>query len=367
MVMKIIQSPSGGHMTVDGKEILNFGGTCYLGICDVPEIIDAAVDAVKSFGAMGQIPKHYGYMTQCHSDAEEAGREYFETEAAVYFIGGYLFAAMALQGLKDDYDVIFIDEKSHFSVRDGAMTTGKPIYEFKYCDAEDLKRVVEKNLNPGQIPMLAVDGMFPTYGNLSPLDEYYDIIKPYNGWMVVDESHSFGIIGSTGKGVVEACGIPRERVVAGGSMAKAFCAYGGLAVGSKHAIDKLMASGPAKGASSGMTSSAAMTAASLRYVKGHPGLLEQARKNIRHLKMELNALGLNVGSTESPVATFEFGKAEDMKEFQQSLEKEGIFVQYSTYVGAGPEGVIRLASYPDHTKEDIERLINAIKKYKKVS
>jgi len=361
--MKIIESPSGGHMIVDGQEILNFGGTCYLGICNVPEIIDAAVDSVRKYGAMGQIPKHYGYMTKCHIDAEEAGKAYFETEAAMYFIGGYLFASMALQGLKDDYDVIFIDEKSHFSIRDGAMTTGKPIYEFKYCDSDDLKNTIEKHLIPGQIPIVAVDGMFPTYGNISPLGEYFKILEPYNGWMVIDESHSFGIIGPTGKGAVEAYDLPRERIVAGGSMAKAFCAYGGLAVGTNDVINKLMASGPAKGASTGMTASAAMTAMSLKYVKNNPELLEKAKENIFRLKNALNILGLNVGNSESPIATFEFGKAQDMIAFQKYLENNGIFVQYSTYVGAGPEGVIRLASYPDHTKEDIERLILAIKKY----
>lgn len=362
--MKIIQSPSGGHMVVDGKEILNFGGTCYLGICDVPELVNAAVEEVKKVGAFGQIPKHYGYITQCNLDAEEAGKEYFETEAALYFIGGYLFASMALQGLRDDYDVIFIDEKAHYSIRDGAMTTNKPIFEFKYCDANDLRRAVKENLKPGQIPMLAVDGMFPTYGNISPLDQYHNIIESYGGWIVVDESHSFGIIGDTGKGAIEKYNLSRQHIVGGGSMAKAFCAYGGLAVGSKYAMDKLAMSPPAKGASSGMSSAAAMTSASLRYVKAHTEILIKARENIKYLKGSINELGLNVGNTESPVATFEFGKAETMKAFQRNLEAEGVFVQYSTYVGAGPEGVIRLASYPDHTKEDIERLIGLIRKYR---
>jgi len=361
--MKIIQSPSSGHMTVDGKSIINFGGSCYLGITEEKSLIDAAKNELDIVGAVGQIPRHYGYTTDCKERVISKAKDFFDTEAAMYFSSGYLFASIAIQGLKDDFDVIFIDENAHFSIKDAVKLVEKPVYSFKHCDSKDLDKQIKKYLKPGEVPCVAVDGMFPTYGNLSPIGEYYKIIKPFNGWMIIDESHSFGIIGETGKGTVEEFKVLRERVVAGGSMAKSFCAYGGVAVGTKYAIDKMNISSPALGAASGMSAAAAMTAASLEFVSKHPELLIKARSRISVLKEALNSIGLRVGYDQSPVATFEYKNAKEMKALQKYLEDNHIFVSYSTYVGAGPEGVIRIASYPDHNDEDIEKLITLLKEF----
>lgn len=363
--MKIIESPSGAHVVVDGKEILNFAGSCYLGLCSETKIIEAAKSAVEKYGAFPQIPKHYGFTATSHLDAENAAAEYFETESAIYFVSGYLFGAMALQGLKDSYDVILIDEISHYSLKDGAMTTGKPIITFRHSDVEDFKLVFNKCIEDGKTPIVAVDGMFPTYGDFSPLNEYFEIIKPYNTYMVVDESHAFGVLGDNGRGAVEKFGLPRDRVIAGGSLAKAFCAYGGISVGTKEVMDKIAVTPPARGAANGMTSAAAASAASLKHVKDHPEILEKLRENTKRIKEGMKTLGFQIDDSESPVATFVIGDAENMKKIQQELwENEGVVVIYSTYIGAGADGVLRVAVFADHTFADIDRFLSLIAKYK---
>ena len=356
-MMQQIDSPSGAHMVVDGRTILNFGGCCYLGLSSEPELLEAAQFALRDQGPMGQLPRHYGFALGANLDAEAAAAQFFGTDVAMYFSAGYLFGLIALVGLVQMYDAIFIDEKAHYSLRDGAAASGKPIYEFKHRDDADLALVMKKNLQSGQIPLVATDGMFPTFGSIPPLGSYMRLLDPHAGWLIVDESHSFGIIGPTGRGAVEEYGLPRQRVVAGGSMGKAFCAFGGIAVGTKTAIDAMWKSPAARGAATGMSCGAAMTAASIRYVEQHPELLKKLRENTGRLKAGIRTMGIEIENTDAPVVTFAKGSAAEMIHLQQQLFDEGILVFYSTYVGAGPNGVIRCAVFADHTPEDIDRLL----------
>jgi 7-keto-8-aminopelargonate synthetase-like enzyme len=107
-----------------------------------------------------------------------------------------------------------------------------------------------------------------------------------------------------------------------------------------------------------------MLAASLGYVTRHPERLATLRNNVQYLKSGLRSLGLAVGDTEAPVATFVVGTADRMRALQQQLfERESIFVIYSTYVGAGPHGAIRIAAFADHDRSDLDRLLDALRRH----
>ena len=270
---------------------------------------------------------------------------------------------MALIGLAAHYDVVLLDESGHYNLRDGALAAGKPIATFKHLDAADLARVLAQATRDGARPLVATDGMFPTYGSIAPLADYVRLLAPHQGWLIVDESHSFGVLGATGRGAVEQHGVEGQRVVAGGSLGKAFAAYGGLAVGSADAVADLWKSPPARGAASGMASGAAMTAASLNWLRAHPQQLSKLRANVRYLKDGRRQIGLQTNTTDAPVATFARGNAAQMKALQQALWADGIFVIYSTYVGAGADGAIRIAAFADHEPADFEQLFSRLRHF----
>lgn len=358
-----IESSSGAHMKVAGRDILNFTGCCYLGICAETSIVRAGMEALERYGSLGQIPRHYGSLPKPYMDVEESATDFFKSGSAMFFAAGYLFASLALQGLKDRYDVLFLDEKAHYSIRDGAACTHKPVIWFRHGDAGDLSEKMRLNLIHRQRPMIVTDGMFPTYGDVAPLNEYASLIEKYDGWMVIDESHSLGVFGEHGRGVVEKFDLSRERVIAGGSMAKAFCAYGAVALGPSDCINSMWESPPARGAAGGMTAAAAMSAASLRYVSTHPELLQKLRHIIAYIKVKMNAMGIAVGNTESPNVTFSVGMADDMRRIQQKMLEENIYMMYSNYVGAAADGVLRCSIFADHTEADIDRFLEALKRF----
>ena len=359
-MIRRVESPSGARIFVDGREILNFGGCSYLGLSNHPELLAAGTNALTNLGPIAQIPRHYGFALAANLDVEAEAAQFFDAEAAMYFSTGYLFGLISLCGLAAEYDIAFLDASTHYSLRDGAAAAGKPVHSFAHLDPDDLARVLAAELKPGQRPLAATDGMFPTFGSIAPLADYARVLAPYDGWLIVDESHSFGAIGPTGGGAVEHHGLERDRVVAGGSMSKAFCAFGGLAVGSREVIDELWKSPAARGAASGISSGAAMTAASLRYVRQHPERLEKLRRNVRQLKAGVRALGYDIEDSDAPVATFVAGKAQDMQRLHARLLDDGIYVIYSNYVGAGAEGAIRCAVFADHEPDEIERLLAAL-------
>lgn len=358
---KNIESAGGAHITVDGKQILSFGGCCYLGLSKVPSLLDAGTDALNRFGMTAPLSRHYGFSEEPETEVIEAAKAFWETEDAMYFSTGYLFGTIALNGIADRYDAIFLDEKTHYSLKEGAIITGKPVFTFRHMDPGDLQRVIAEKLQAGQIPLVATDGMFPTFGDIPPLDAYQKILAPYAGWLVVDESHSFGSVGTFGKGASELRHLKQDHLIIGGSLAKAFCAFGGIAVGSAQAIASMRGASAARGSSSGASCSQAVSAASLRYVKDHPEMLKKLRANAKRFGEGLKKLGIPADDFDSPVFTLTLGTAEKMIRLQQSLWEKGIFVGYTTYIGAGPEGAIRCAVFSDHEPEDIDRLLQELK------
>ncbi len=361
MRLRHVESPSGAQVVVDGRRFLSFGGSGYLGLGGNAEIIEAGVEALRRYGAHSQLPRSAGFSLPANLAAEEAARQFFDVDGAMFFATGYMFGLIGISGLAPGCDAVFLDESAHYSLRDAGMASGLPVHAFRHGDAADLAHVMARELGDSGRPMVVTDGMFPTWGSIAPLKAYAELLAPREGWLVVDESHAFGCVGARGRGAVELAGIARDRVLAGGSMAKAIGAHGGIAIGATALIEQLWKTPAARGAALGCSAGAAMTAAGLRYVARNPALLERLRRNVRGLWQGLRDLGLEPTVNEGPVAAFKHGSAADMLRIQAALVERGILIAYSTYVGAGPDGVLRLAAFADHTETDIQRLMTELR------
>lgn len=358
-----VESPSCAHMIIDGREILNFGGSSYLGLSNHPAIIEAGISALRVQGASCQLPRHYGVALSSNLQAEAEAREFFGFEDSIYFSTGYMFGSLAFTGLADQYEIAIIDEHGHYNLFDGARAAEKPIATFRHCDPQHLKEVLERECADGARPMVATDGMFATFGDSPPLDLYSELIERYGGWLAVDESHSFGCLGQRGAGACEQFGIQGPNVIAGGSMGKAFSAHGGLAVGSRSVISAMWKSPAARGSVSGTSVGAAMTAAAIKVLREEPKILQKLQGNAQLLKNILSNLGLHPIANTSPISAFVLRSPQQMRRLQKALMTEGIFVIHSSYVGTSPGGAIRIAAFADHCDGDFRRLENALQEH----
>ncbi len=314
---------------INGKDIVNFSSFNYLALTTEPSILRAGEAALHNESALGRIPAYFLGKQPFYAEAEDEAKKFFscneETEV-MYTSVGYMFGLIALQGLSDEFDVAFLDAHAHYNLFDGIKSVDKPYYVFDHLSAESLESLLSEKLQPGQIPLVITDGVFPTTCHVPPLDVYKKLSDRYNGWILVDESHSFGVLGNA-RGTIHEYGLESsDRIVYGGSSSKGFAAYGGLLIGPPEIVAKMRASHAAIGTNPGISSGAAMTATALRYIDSHPEINTKLRMNIERLNLALANAGFNGIETFSAGATFYIGDLEYKKSIQKQLASQGYFI-----------------------------------------
>jgi 8-amino-7-oxononanoate synthase len=359
---RTLQSPMTAEIVIDGERYVSFAGSSYLGLAGRTEILEAGASALGAAGSGYQLARHYRIATQQHYEAEAQAARFFASEAALFMPGGYAFGLIALAVLRQRFNRIFYDELAHFCLREAIAASGLPAHPFHHLDADDLHRQLATGMRNADRPLIVTDGLYSTFGEIAPLDQLLHVAAPYEGYLLIDESHSFGVLGETGRGAREHHGVPASAALSGGSTGKAFGVLGGIIPGSEAQIEACRAAPACRGATAGLPAAAAMCARSFDVVRRHPQLLRVLRTNVAYLKHGLRALGLNIADNVAPVATFVSGTDNSMRALQERLMSEGIYVLYSTYVGAGPAGAIRCGIFADHTVEHMDRLIDALRR-----
>jgi 8-amino-7-oxononanoate synthase len=358
-----MQSAIGAHVMVDGRPYVNFAGSSYLGLASQPEILNTGISTLQQYGAGAPLLRGQALASPAHERVEVEAAEFFQTPAALYVASGYLFGLTVLPALKPRHGVIFFDELVHYSLREAIAAAGVRSYAYRHADPVDLDHLLKQHVQAGETPLVATDGMFGLFGEIAPLDALWRSVAAYEGRLLVDESHSFGVLGPSGRGALEHHSLRDVDAVIGGSLAKGFGTCGGIVPASAAQVSAFRSTPAGLGASAGSAASAAMCAASLSYVRRHPELLSRLRDNVSYLKSELLNLGLNIPQTIAPVAAFTLGSDEVMRALQQRLLDDGIFVYYVRYLGAQATGAIRCGIFADHAREDLDRLISALRRW----
>jgi 7-keto-8-aminopelargonate synthetase-like enzyme len=253
-----------------------------------------------------------------------------------------------------------MDEHAHFNLRDAATLSGLPVFSYPHCDAGALEDLLERQLLANHRPLLLTDGAFATTGQIPPLAAYAQILESAGGRMFVDESHAFGVVGEQGRGAAEYCGV--EHVASrGATLSKAYCTHGAIVGCARSVKPHLYGVPPIGAANAGSPLSAVAATASLAHVASHPELRAHLAAQTRYLRKSLRALGLEIIDSPAPIVAFSLGSRECMLRLQRAAFDLGIYLHYSSYIGAGPRGVIRCAVFADHTREHIDSLIDVLR------
>jgi glycine C-acetyltransferase/8-amino-7-oxononanoate synthase len=199
-----IETTVGPRVVIDGRERDYFAGCSYLGLQNHPDLIAAAAAALQRYG-LGIATSRGGYGEHpVYVAVEDAAARHFSAEAALYYVTAYLGNTILLQGLRGEYDRVFMDDASHFSVRDGVQLTGVPATPFRHLDPDDLAAQLRAQLRPGQRPLVISDGVFPISGEIAPAPDYLRALAAYPGAILcLDDAHATGVLGDTGQGTAE--------------------------------------------------------------------------------------------------------------------------------------------------------------------
>lgn len=359
----IMESQPGTETYINGKKYLYFAGAGYYQLQTNPEVIKAATDSTLKYGIGSATSRAITGTTDLLLKLEQRIAEFFNTEDAAYLPSGYLTNIAGIQALNkmNVFDKIFIDEGSHYCNIEGAFISGKSVIKFKHRDSNDLQQKIETHLQKNEKPLIASDGMFPIWAKLAPVDKYLEIAEKHDGVVWIDDAHPVGILGEKGRGTYEHFKLNSKRLYMGATLSKAFGAYGGIIPGSSEFIKHVKTGNVMIGSSSPMNAAVAAGLKGLDIVKNNPQMREKLWENARFLKKGLKSIGILVDDNDFPIVAFIIGNSDRMQRIHNSLMNKGVYIQYTNYLGAGTNGVLRIVVSSSHLKNQIQYLIDCLK------
>ena len=353
----------GPRVRINGKEYDYFCGTSYYCLHGDPRIIEAACRATQQYG----LGPATSWDVPPLREVETLAAAFFGTTHAHYFVTAYLGTFYLLTALQDEFDIIFVDDKSHYSVFDGIKGIGKPVVLFAHLDPEDLARKLQKCLTVRKVPIIVTDGVFPMTGAMAPLQDYQAVLQKYDKYLLcVDDSHGVGVLGANGRGSCELHGLTGENVYFCGTMSKAFGSFGGIIPGDAILMEKISRNVRVTlGASPPPVPAAAAAAAGIKILSKEPELRAMLTHNVAYLRAKLRAIGLPVENSPVPIINLHSLPSVDLAAVQRFLEEQGIMVRYIPprgYSDAPDSDAIKITIFAQHTTEQLDRLIEALSK-----
>ncbi|WOE75505.1 aminotransferase class I/II-fold pyridoxal phosphate-dependent enzyme [Alterisphingorhabdus coralli] len=360
--------PVKAEVILDGKEVVNYGGCSYLGLTGHPVAEAAATKALEQYGLAASIARAYGVANPVLLELEQVAARFFGTEAAFCAAAGYLASPLAISALTDTNTRLYVDQVCHHSLVFGAQATGQPIERYTHNlgwdDPEALRDFVLQTLRPGEKPLFAMDGITGLLGDISPVPEFVRLADEFDGIVYVDDAHAVGVLGDNGRGTAEYFGIDSDRVCFGATFSKALGGLGGVIFGPEHFVARARSSAMARGSNLGSIPHAAAAIALMEHLMADKAPIQKLHRNIRVFKTLLQELGVSLPAFPTSISSFAFGSYDDHAAMQRNLlQDHGIFLCHSNYTGAGPEGLIRIAVFADHSDDHLDHLIRALTPY----
>lgn len=319
------ETKSGPRVYLNGHEFLMISSYDYLGLIGHPAIESATVKAIQRYGTGTGGVRLLTGTTDLHYKFERELAEFKGTEAALTFSSGYMANLGIISTLFGPRDRIIIDSKAHRSIVEACKLSRVPVEKFNHNDPSSLQKKLEKKTTE-QRTMIIIEGIYSMDGDICPLPEIIELKKKYEAYLMIDEAHSFGVLGSTGKGVDDHFQLKTEDVdIWMGSLSKAIPANGGFMAGTKNLVYYLQHTASPYIFSAALCPAAIATAReSLRVFQQEPERFEKLKYNISYLRRGLNELGYNTGVSVSPIIPIILGADEIAYRMARKLFANGI-------------------------------------------
>lgn len=321
---RILSSTEG---VVNGKSTILFGTNNYLGLTFDEGCIEASVKAVRSFGTGTTGSRVANGSYSGHRDLELALADFYGRRHGMVFSTGYQANLSMLSTLAGHGDHLILDSDSHASIYDGARLGHAEVIRFRHNDADDLhKRLRRLKDHPGS-KLIVVEGIYSMLGDSAPLAEIAQVKRETGAYLLVDEAHSMGVLGDTGRGLAEAAGVEADVDFIVGTFSKSLGSVGGFCVSDIDGFEVLrVACRPYMFTASLPPAVIASTQEALRRLVADPGLRVRLRDNAERLYDGLRALGFHVGPQASPIVSVTVDDNETAVRFWNLLLQGGLYV-----------------------------------------
>ncbi len=359
---RIIVSAQGAEITLaGGRKVLNFCANNYLGLSNSPELIRAAKEALDTHGYGMSSVRFICGTTDLHKKLERKIADFFGTEDTILYAACFDANGGVFEPLLSSDDAIISDALNHASIIDGVRLCKAQRYRYENANMEDLEAQL-KQAQAQRFRLIVTDGVFSMDGNVAPLDRIVDLASKYNAMVMVDESHSAGVVGKTGRGVTELFNIMGKVEIITGTLGKAFGgAIGGFTTGRKEIVEMLrQRSRPYLFSNSIPPLVAAAGIRMFEMMSETNVLQDRLHANAEYFIGKMKEAGFTIKPTQSAICAVMLYDAKLSQEFAARLLDKGIYV-IGFYYPVVPKGEarIRVQLSAAHKKEHIDRAIEA--------
>lgn len=369
--LRPIDSAQGPYVTVNGRQMCNFGSNDYLGLANHPQIRAAVKQAVDRWGWGAGASRLVAGHTRAHEELESRLATFKRTAAALVCSTGYQANLAVLRGLAGKGDVILLDKLDHASIIDGAFGAahapggGPVVRTFPHRDYDRLQRLLNR-CGDFRRRIIVTDSLFSMDGDVADLRRLVELKERHEALLCIDEAHATGVFGDGGRGVAELMGLEDRIDVVVGTLSKALGGIGGFIAASAEIVDWIVQTAPAFIYTTALPPAACAAAvAALDIVEGEPERRRNLLANAGRLREELGSgLGLDVAGTCSQIIPVIVGAAEETVELARRLDQAGIMVPAirppTVPVGRAR---LRISLSAEHTPADLDRLGQALREY----
>ena len=358
---RLIEGPQQAAIQVAGKEVLNFCANNYLGLSNNPRLIKAAKDMMDRRGYGMSAVRFIGGTQDTHKELEAAISRFFKTEDTILYAACFDANGGVFEPLLTADDAIISDALNHASIIDGVRLCKAKRYRYANADMEDL----EKQLQAAQeqrFRIIVTDGVFSMDGNVAPMDKICDLAEKYDALVMVDESHSAGVVGATGRGVSEFYNTYGRVDIYTGTLGKAFGgAVGGFTTGRKEIIDMLrQRSRPYLFSNSIPPSVVGAAIETFRILDESNEIHDKLVANVEYFRTKMMEAGFDIKPTQSAICAVMLYDAPLSQKYAAALQEEGIYVT-GFYYPVVPQGQarIRVQISAGHEREHLDKCIAA--------
>ncbi|TCN66440.1 glycine C-acetyltransferase [Acetobacteroides hydrogenigenes] len=362
---RIITSPQKADITVNGgQEVLNFCANNYLGLSDNQRVIKAAKKAMEKRG-YGMSSVRFICGTQdIHKELEHAISDYFGTEDTILYAACFDANGGVFEPLFGEEDAIISDALNHASIIDGVRLCKAVRYRYANADMEDLENQL-KLAQAQRFRIIVTDGVFSMDGNVAPMDKICELAEKYDALVMVDECHSAGVVGKTGRGVTEQFNVRGKVDILTGTLGKAFGgAIGGFTTGRKEIIDLLRQRSRPYLFSNSIPPAVVGASLEVFQMLGESDELhDKLVRNVEYFRTKMVAAGFDIKPTQSAICAVMLYDAKLSQDFAAKLLEEGIYVT-GFYYPVVPKGQarIRVQVSAGHEMEHLDKCIAAFTK-----
>ena len=358
---RVIESPQRAEIEVAGRKVLNFCANNYLGLSDNPRLIEAAKRAMDNRGYGMSSVRFICGCQDIHKQLEKAIADYFGTEDTILYAACFDANGGVFEPIFGQEDAIISDSLNHASIIDGVRLCKAVRYRYANADMAELEECL-KQAQAQRFRIICTDGVFSMDGNAAPLDKICALAEKYDALVMVDESHSAGVVGPTGHGVSEQYGTYGRVDIYTGTLGKAFGgALGGFTTGRKEIIDLLrQRSRPYLFSNSLAPGIIGASLEVFKMLKESNALHDKLLENVNYFRDKMTAAGFDIKPTQSAICAVMLYDAKLSQIYATRMQEEGIYVTGFYYpVVPKDQARIRVQISAGHEKEHLDKCIAA--------